>query len=247
MPVEPHDLEVRLTGLADWDAPQFLHHEWNHVRDLLTVQQPDKAKRLVEWWLGALELKVATAPESVPAEAIRAFARENSWREGPLRKLAAKVREGDDRFVRRWRWVARGYGFALKRLASHADDVGKLDQLPVPAVGADADPALKHLSPPWEGAEDPESDRYFTFRERTTRRELIRRNVAARLLVSDPEPAAFDVGLVHQPTIEEMRQVRDSLRRLSAEVDTVIEPFGTFEDFVAQSFRAPDGQRQKKG
>lgn len=241
MPAEPRDLEVRRKGLAKWDAPQLLHDEWNHVRELLTGQQLEKAKRLIDWWVGALELKIATAPESVPAEIIRAFARENSWRKGPLRNLAAHVRKGDDGFVRRWRWVAQGYGFALERLASHAEDVRELDQLPVPAVGADAHPALKFLSPAWEGSHDVESDHYFAFSELATRRELIRRHVVARLLAPDVEPATLDVGPVRQPTTEEIHQVRNSLGRLSAEVDTVIEPYGTFENFVAQMFPTPDG------
>jgi len=49
-----------------------------------------------------------------------------------------------------------------------------------------------------------------------------------------------------KPTPEEMDSVRDSIQRLSADIDLATEPYGSFENFIKHWLPVADEQGQEQ-
>ena len=171
--------KIQIEGLAKWDTPYFLASEWNHIHGIM-ARSPDEAKRLIRWWVDALSLEPSEAPQFEPhPDHLLAFTKQHSksYKEN-LEVLANHIRAGDREQRSRWRWVARGYGYELRRLAEHSKRMQKLDQLKEPDVG---DPELRYLS---ESIESTPAELQFEDIERDTKREIARRELANKLLTA---------------------------------------------------------------
>ena len=172
-------IKARVEGLAKWDSPYFLAHEWNHIYGVMD-RSPDEAKRLIRWWVNALSLEPSEAPQSEPhPDHLRAFVKEHSefYKEN-LGVLANHIQAGDREQRSKWRWVARDYGYELRRLGDHGGQHALLDQLKEPPVD---DPRLRYLS---ESIESAPAELQFEDIERDTKLEIARRALANKLLTA---------------------------------------------------------------
>ena len=145
-------MTVQVTGLAEWDVPHFLGSEWNHIRQKIDAQDLDEAQRLILWWKNALLLEPSQAPTFEPEPSdLRAFMQKQEWRKPHLAVLAEHIRSGNRQLRSRWRWVARAYGYELRQLKTHSENVRELLQLDEPPTGRRE---IRYLSESLEDTED---------------------------------------------------------------------------------------------
>jgi len=232
------DITVQVRELAKWDVPHFLGSEWNHIRQKIDAQDDKEAQRLILWWKNALLLEPSQAPTFEPAPSdLRAFTQNQEWRKPHLAVLAEHIRSDNSQLRSRWRWVARAYGHELRQLKAHSENVRELLQLDEPPAGRRE---IRYLSESLEGTED------FAFLERSTRREIARRQTAVKVLESSPQQSSRPDMDTRKPTPEEKDGVLDSIQRLSADINLATKPYGSFENFIKHWLQIADEQEQEQ-